>query len=265
MYSSVQLVFKYLYYRYTALNGKGHGAHSPFVFSFIKNLLNDKKHFYPFEQIEQLRKQMCNDKHIIQIEDFGAGSRLHATSARKLSIIAASSLKPKKYGQLLFRLVAYFQPNTILELGTSLGITTSYLAMANPSAKVWSLEGANSIADLAEANFKNLGINNVQLIRGNFDKTLEPLLKGIENLDFVFVDGNHRYQPTINYFHLLKPKMQEQSMLIFDDIHWSKEMEAAWDEIKKDPSISLTIDLFFIGIVFFRKEQLVKQDFSIQY
>ena len=110
-----------------------------------------------------------------------------------------------------------------------------------------------------------MGINNVQMIRGNFDKTLEPLLKGIEKLDFVFVDGNHRYQPTINYFHLLKPKMQEQSILIFDDIHWSKEMEAAWDEIKKDPSISLTIDLFFIGIVFFRKEQLVKQDFSIQY
>jgi predicted O-methyltransferase YrrM len=265
MYSSVQLVFKYLYYHHTALNGRGHGAHSPFVFFFIKHLLNYKKSFLAYEQIEPLRKQMQRDQRILQIEDFGAGSRLHATKARKISAIAASSLKPKKYGQLLFRMVSYFQPNTILELGTSLGLTSAYLAMANPSAKVWSMEGANDIADLAEHNLKNLGIDNVQLVRGNFDKTLEPLLAGIDQLDFVFVDGNHRYQPTINYFHLLKPKMKEKSILIFDDIHWSKEMETAWDEIKKDSSISLTIDLFFIVIVFFRKEQLVKQDFTIQY
>jgi predicted O-methyltransferase YrrM len=103
------------------------------------------------------------------------------------------------------------------------------------------------------------------VVRGDFDKTLAPLFETIESLDFVFVDGNHRYAPTVNYFNLLKPKMREHSILIFDDIHWSQEMEAAWEEIKKDESISLTIDLFFIGIVFFRKEQLVKQDFTIHY
>lgn len=265
MYSAAQLFFKYLRYRIIALNGKGHGAHSPFVYAFIKHLLNDQRSFYAYEQVEQVRAQMRKDQRSIQIEDFGAGSRVHPTSLRKVSSIAASSLKPKKYGQLLFRMVAFFQPKTILELGTSLGITSAYLSLANPEAKVWSMEGAPAIADLAEANFKTLGIDHIQMVRGDFDKTLAPLLETIESLDFVFVDGNHRYAPTVNYFNLLKPKMREHSILIFDDIHWSQEMETAWEEIKKDESISLTIDLFFIGIVFFRKEQLVKQDFTIHY
>lgn len=265
MYSAAQLFFKYLRYRINALNGKGHGAHSPFVYAFIKNLLNDQRSFYAFDHVEQLRALMRKDQRSIQIEDFGAGSRVHPTSTRKVSAIAASSLKPKKYGQLLFRMVAFFQPKTILELGTSLGITSAYLALANPEAKIWTMEGAPAIADLAEANFNNLGIDNIQMIRGDFDKTLAPLLETIDSLDFVFVDGNHRYAPTVNYFNLLKPKMREHSILIFDDIHWSQEMEAAWETIKKDKAISLTIDLFFIGIVFFRKEQLVKQDFTILY
>ncbi len=265
MYSTIQLFFKYLRYRIIALNGRGHGAHSPFVYAFIKNLLNDQRSFYAYDQVEQLRTQMRKDQRSIQIEDFGAGSRVHATSTRKISAIAAASLKPKKYGQLLFRMVAFFQPKSILELGTSLGITSAYLSLANPEAKVWSMEGAPAIADLAEANFKSLGIDKIQMVRGDFDKTLAPLLETIESLDFVFVDGNHRYAPTVNYFNLLKPKMREHSILVFDDIHWSQEMEAAWEEIKKDSAISLTIDLFFIGVVFFRKEQLVKQDFTILY
>lgn len=265
MYSAAALLFKYLRYLIVSLNGRGHGAHSPFVYSFIKNLLNDQRGFYAYEQVEALRKQMRSNQQNIEVEDFGAGSRVHTRTSRKIASIAASSLKPKKYGQLLFRMVAHFQPKTILELGTSLGVTTSYLALANPTAKIWSMEGANAIADIAEANLKSLGIDQVELVRGNFDQTLPPLLDSLEVLDFVFVDGNHRYAPTMHYFQLLKPKMKAHSILIFDDIHWSKEMETAWGDIKKDPSISLSIDLFFIGIVFFRKEQLVKQDFTIAY
>lgn len=265
MYSAAQLFFKYLRYRINGLNGKGHGAHSPFVFSFIKKMLNDQRSFYAYEKVEALRKEMRNNQQTIFIEDFGAGSRVDPSTTKKVASIAASALKPKKYGQLLFRMVAFFQPQTILELGTSLGITSAYLSLANPEAKVWTMEGSPAIADLAEANFNNLGINNIQIVRGDFDITLAPLLETIESLDFVFVDGNHRYAPTVNYFNLLKPKMREHSILIFDDIHWSQEMEAAWETIKKDKAISLTIDLFFIGVVFFRKEQLVKQDFTILY
>lgn len=265
MYSATKLLLKYLQYRFNALNGKGHGAHSPFVYAFIKNLLNDQRSFYAYEQVEQLRAELRKDHRSIQIEDFGAGSRLHPTSMRRVSEIAKSSLKPKKYGQLLFRMVAFFQPNNVLELGTSLGVTTAYLSLANPKAKVCSMEGSPAIAEIAASNFQRLGIEHVQIVQGDFDKTLAPFLASIDSLDFVFVDGNHRYKPTINYFNMLKPKMREHSILIFDDIHWSKEMEAAWEEIKKDSAISLTIDLFFIGIVFFRKEQLVKQDFTIAF
>jgi predicted O-methyltransferase YrrM len=162
-------------------------------------------------------------------------------------------------------MVAYYGSEKIMELGTSLGITTSYLAAANPNSSVFTLEGASEVAAIAKTNFQQLGLGNVQIVIGNFDHTLAALLNNLDYLDFVFVDGNHRYEPTLQYFQQLKPKMRAHSILIFDDIHWSKEMEAAWETIKEDPAITVSIDLFFIGIVFFRKENRVKQHFTISF
>ncbi len=265
MYSAATLFFKYLKYRIISLNGKGHGTHSPFVYAFIKNVLNNKRNCNEYAPIELIRKQLLQDNSVLNITDFGAGSRGHAIKKKSIKFIAAASLKPKKYGQLLYRMVAHFGPQRVLELGTSLGITTAYLATANPLAKVYTLEGAKEVAGIAENNFGQLGLKNIQIVVGNFDDTLAPLLSNIDSLDFVFVDGNHRYEPTIHYFQQLKPKMKADSILIFDDIHWSQEMEAAWKTIKEDPSITISIDLFFIGIVFFRKENKVKQHFSISF
>lgn len=265
MYSPVTLGAKYIKYYLTASNSKGHGMHSPFVFSFITKVLNDDRRFYAYEHIEKLRETLLTDPTQLTIEDFGAGSRVKKNNVRSIKDIAYSSLKPKKFGQLLFRIVDTYAPKNILELGTSLGITTAYLASAKKDTDVVTMEGASAVARVARNHFSQLGLKNITLIEGNFDHTLSDAIKKMDSIDMAFVDGNHRYEPTVRYYRDLLPAMHEYSILIFDDIHWSKEMEQAWDEIRNDQAVTLSIDLFFIGLVFFRKEQKVKQHFVIRF
>ena len=265
MYSPFQLGTRYLKYYVTASNGRGHGVHSPFVFEFITKVLNDDRHFYAYQSIENLRQLLLLDERQLAIEDFGAGSRVKNTNLRTVKDIAGSSLKPKKFGQLLFRIVDQYSPNTILELGTSLGVTTAYLASAKTASTVVTMEGSKAISDVAKNNFTKLNLLNIQQVVGNFDETLPATIEKTGKLDLAFIDGNHRYEPTVRYYRQLLPAMHEYSVLIFDDIHWSKEMEQAWDEIKRDPLVMLSIDLFFIGLVFFRKENRVAQHFIIRF
>jgi len=265
MYSAAQLAFKYLKYYFTSSNGQGHGVHSPFVFDFITNVMNDKRYFYSYESMERLRQDLYQNNKVLSIEDFGAGSTVAKSNQRKVRDIARSALKPKKFGQLMFRMVDYYKVKTIVELGTSLGVTTGYLAAGNLNGHVYTFEGASQVAQVATENFEKLSLTNIELIEGNFDETLQPALKNLDKVDFAFVDGNHRKQPTINYFDKLLEKAHENSIFIFDDIHWSMGMEEAWEKIKQHPSVTLTIDLFFIGLVFFRKEQKVAQHFSIRF
>ncbi|MGI8951269.1 MAG: O-methyltransferase [Chitinophagaceae bacterium] len=265
VYSKLQLTKKYIHYLLTASNGKGHGIHSPFVFEFIKEVLNDKKNYDCYKKIEALREQLKQNETILTIEDFGAGSRADLQQKRKVSQIAKSALKSKKFSQLLFRIVNFYQPKNILELGTSLGITTAYLASGNLNAQVITMEGSHEIANVARKNFEQLHLKNLQLIEGNFDDNLPAIIHQLLTINFAFIDGNHRKEPTLNYFNQLINHSTQSSILIFDDIHWSKEMEEAWQEIQLHNSVSLTIDLFFIGLVFLRKENKVKQHFIIRY
>jgi predicted O-methyltransferase YrrM len=265
VYSSYSLAKKYAKYYLHASNRKGHGVHSPFVFNFIKFVLNDHTKYPVYPQVEAQRKLLLKDDTVIQVEDFGAGSSLVKTKERSIKKIAASSLKPRKYSQLLYRMVAHLKPQTMVELGTSLGITTSYLAKAAPTAEVYTLEGSETISAKAMDTFSELGIDNIKLTTGNFADTLPKLLNEIPQVDFAFVDGNHRKEPTLEYFtHLLKV-CNNDSVIVFDDIHWSAEMEEAWEEIKANDAVTLSIDLFFIGVVFLRKDFKAKQHFSIRF
>ncbi|MES2647802.1 MAG: class I SAM-dependent methyltransferase [Bacteroidota bacterium] len=265
MYSPLQLATKFLKYWFTASNGKGHGIHSPFVFEFITQVLNDRKAYYSYEKIESLRSALLANESVLTIEDFGAGSRISATKKRSVQSIAGTALKPKKFGQLLFRIANFYQPKNIMELGTSLGITSAYLASANQHATVVTMEGASEVAAVARDNFNTLDLQNIQLKEGNFDETLPAVLSKMQTVDLAFIDGNHRLEPTVNYFKNLLPYCHENSILVFDDVHWSKEMERAWESIKSHESVLLTIDLFFIGLVFFRKDFKIKQHFTIRF
>ncbi len=265
MYSSFQITKKYLRYYLTAFNAKGHGIHSPFVFDFIKNVLRDKKRYGPYHIIEAARQQLLKRSATIEVADLGAGSGIIKTNKRVVADIASSSLKPVKYAQLLYRIVKYYQPQTILELGTSFGITTCYLATGNANAKVYTIEGAAAIAGIAQETFDGLQLKNIELTEGNFDDALPVLLAKINTIGLAFIDGNHRAAPTLNYVQQLLQHSKVATILIFDDIHWSAEMEEAWTSIQQNPKVTLTIDLFFIGIVFLNPDFKIKQHFTIRF
>jgi predicted O-methyltransferase YrrM len=265
LYSAFQLAKKYCHYYLHAANRKGHGVHSPFVFDFIKNVKNDRKAYPCYAPIESLRRDLLKNTELIEVEDYGAGSAVIKTNTRAIHKMAASSLKPKKFAQLLFRMVRYYKPATMVELGTSFGITSAYLAAASTNASLYTLEGAPAVAAIAEQQFGLLGLQNIRLLQGDFEQTLPALLSSIDRVDLAFVDGNHRKIPTLRYFQQLLRVSTDSTILIFDDIHWSSEMEAAWAAIKSDPAVTLTIDLFFIGIVLLRKDFKVKQHYSIQF
>ncbi len=265
MYNSFALGKKYISYRLKASNGKGHGVHSPFVFNFIKDVLRNNNQLLFAASIEARRAALLRDRSFIDVIDFGAGSTSIKSNKRQVSAIAKSSLKPRKYAELIGKIVQYFKIQSSLELGTSLGTTTSYIALSNPKGKVFSFEGDSNIAAIAQRQFEILGISNIQSVVGSFEETLPTFIKDAQRIDLFFLDGNHRKQPTLDYFEMLLPLASEYSIFIFDDIHWSEEMESAWEEIKKDDRVTLTIDLFFIGLVFLRKEFLIKQDFVIKY
>jgi predicted O-methyltransferase YrrM len=263
MYSPLQSAFKYLRYYLSAKNGKGHGIHSPFIYEFIQKVLNDKTDRPEFGVIEKLRRRLKKDKTILTVKDFGAGAG--RTEKRSVASIADRGLKSKKFGQLFYRIVKKYQPQTILELGTSLGVTTSYLAIANPSDRVITMEGSGEIATIAKQNFNKLGLTNIEMIEGNFDDTLRDVLTRIHQVDFAFIDGNHRREPTERYFRQIISKTNNDAIIILDDIHWSREMEVAWKNIIANDSVTCSLDLYFIGIVFFRKEFKAKQHFALRF
>lgn len=252
------------YFRYRLRSFKLHGVHSPFVYHLYHSVIRHDGEYYAYLRVEALRENLLNDNRALQVTDYGAGPKSGKKLVRKVKRIAASSAKPAKYSQLLFRLVNHFQPSTIFDLGTSLGITASYMAEAARNAQFFTFEGCPAVAAVARDNFNSLGLKHVQLVEGNLDQTLEEQLEQVERLDFVFFDGNHRYAPTMRYFNACLAKAHEYSLFVVDDLYWSAEMKKAWEEIKRHPQVLQTVDLFFIGLVFFRKTQ-PKEHFTLLY
>ncbi|WP_240737402.1 O-methyltransferase [Hymenobacter metallicola] len=239
--------------------------HSPFVFGLYAHVINHDGLFAAYEPIEARRQELLRDDTVITVRDFGAGSHTGAGRQRSIRSIAHAAAKPRQFGQLLFRLVNHFQPRTILELGTSLGLTTAYLAAADSRARVVTFEGCPATAAVAQQTFQTLQLQNIQLVEGNLDETLAPTLATLPGpLDFAFFDGNHRYEPTVRYFEQCLPYRTNHSVFVLDDIHWSAEMERAWATVKAHPEVRLTVDLFFIGLVFFRQNQ-PKQHFALRF
>ncbi len=230
-----------------------HDIHSPFVFDLITNVLHENRDFGIFESIESHRLELLNDHRFIEVSDFGAGSRTFKSDKRKISDIAVNTLQSQSHAQLFFRLVNFLQPKTILELGTSLGITSAYLATADTKARMISIEGAESLAGLARTTAEKLSVQNLKILTGTFDDMLPLVLEELKHIDFALIDGNHRYISTIRYFNSILEYAEQDACMIFDDIHWSPEMEMAWQEILSHSRITLSLDFFDFGIVFLGK------------
>lgn len=252
----------YVLHRLRAKNR--HGVHSPFVYRLIDDVIYDFRAKNIYTEVENIRNGLLNDTRIITITDLGAGSHVNNNRQKKISDIARNALKPPKLAQLLYRLAADLKPRSIIELGTCLGTTTLYLQNAVPGAKVYTLEGCPETAGIAKETFSNGGISGVEPVVGNFDDTLPGIIDNLPQLDFVFADGNHQKEATLKYFEWCLPKVHGNTMLIFDDIYWSQGMKEAWAQIKAHPQVTVTIDLFWIGLVFFKPGQ-AKEDFLIKF
>jgi predicted O-methyltransferase YrrM len=241
-----------------------HGVHSPFVYRLVDKLIYDFHAKKVYSDIEKLRSELLLDLRRINITDLNARSHVNSDKQKKVSELARSALKPARLAQLIHRLATDINPSNIIELGTCLGITTAYIAKAAPNAKVISIEGCPETAAIALENLKKLHINTTELHVGDFDEILPKIIRDLPVLDLVLIDGNHRKEATLNYFKWCLPKLGENSLMIIDDIYLCEGMKEAWTQIKAQPEVSVTIDLFHIGLVFVKKGQ-AKEDFFIRF
>lgn len=240
--------------------------HSPFVYELSEEVIYSKKQYYAFGAIDSLRRQWLLSQDWVAVSDLGAGSKAMGQSTkRKVADIARHAAVPTKMGRLLFGLTHYFKPKCIVELGTSLGISTVYMASACPlSTRIHTIEGSEAIASLAARSFSALKLDNISQYVGHFDQKLPQLIRQLPAVDMVFMDGNHQAEATLNYFEQCLTIAKNGTFFVLDDIHWSKDMEYAWHTIQQHQNVSVTIDLYRCGLVFLRKEQ-VKQHFKLYF
>lgn len=252
------------YASYLIRSTNRHGLHSPFVYNLNEAVFRKDVSEPVHAPIEQRRTQLLSDDREIKVTDFGAGSQLTVSPMRKISSITAGSSKQKKYARALYRLVKYLQPSTMLEFGTSVGISALYQSLGNPSGKLITLEGCEHTASVASQSFTLFPQLNITQAIGEFSKTLPGVLADNNKLDYVFIDGNHRRDAVISYFNAVFPHLSEQSVVIVDDINWSGDMKTAWSELKSDARVRISIDIFQMGLLFFGKG-FSKEDFIIRY
>ena len=249
-----------------------HAVHSPFVFNLVTKCFYDKKSKPEYSILRNYRNSLLENKTTIEVTDFGAGSKVFKSNTRQISKIAKTAGISPKRAELLFRIVNYFQPDpnesekakqSILEIGTSLGLTTSALALGNPKAKIITLEGCPETASIAKIQLQKFNHNTINFVVSEFTEYLKNYQLSIINYQLIYFDGNHQKQATLDYFELLLPTITNETVWIFDDIHWSAEMEDTWEIIKTHSKVTVTIDTFQWGLVFFRKEQ-PKEHFVIR-
>lgn len=231
---------------------RGHGIHSPFVFHVVSKVLRNKIDPDIVLSIENIRKKLIQDDKSIAVNDLGSGSVIFSNRIRKVSQITKVSPVSSKYGLLLANMALEFGRSTIIELGTSVGISTMYMASVSSSPEVFTIEGCSSTAEIARQNFESIGLRNIKIINKPFDEALQAFCNSRILPGLVFIDGDHKRDSVIRYFHKISEISDKSTVIIIDDINYSKEMNLAWEEIKKIKSVSATIDLYRMGIVFFR-------------
>ena len=240
-----------------------HSLHAPFVYDLYRQVIKPAKG--EIDAIESLRADLRQSDKQIEMVELGAGSSISRSNIRKVSSIARHSLTPPPFSALLYRLAQYTESQNILELGTSLGLNTLYLAAAAPQGTIHTLEGCPATASLAAKHFQKLQADNIALHVGNIDRLLPELLqKQLPSVDLAYLDANHTHEATLRYFEWLHPHLHDQSIVVVDDIHWSAGMQEAWEILRRHPSVSLSLDLYEAGLLFIRPG-LKAQHYVLEY
>ncbi len=253
-------IYYYIIHLITSRNTKGFGIHSPYLFQFVQYVILEKNPYYIFSDIEKQRHSLLSDKTTIHKTDFGTGQ----SKSIKISSVAAKSLCSPRKGQILYRTVNYLDLNNLLELGTSFGISTAYMASSAKKRTCVTLEGCEKTARIAENTFAGLRLTNVEIITGNIDETIHTALSKLSTVDFVYIDANHSLEATYRYFECILPFLSPKAVIVFDDIYWSGEMKLAWDKIKAHEKVTSTFDFYHFGIAFFNPD-LHKKNYKLRY
>jgi predicted O-methyltransferase YrrM len=251
------------YFKFLWKSKNEYSVHSPFVFDLLVKCFYDTNSYPEYQVLGNYRKLLLENKNGIEVTDFGAGSKVFKSNKREIAQIAKTAGINSSRAELLFRLTNYFKPENILEIGTSLGLATSGLSLGNPLTKITTLEGCPQTSAVAKKQLEKFAMINVNIVTTEFESFLKSEHLKSEIFDLVYFDGNHQKDATLRYFDLLLPTITNDSVWIFDDIHWSADMEQAWETIKNHPKVKVTIDTFQWGFVFFRKEQL-KEHFILR-
>lgn len=258
----LRLLIRYLRYRVKARDE--YDIHSPFLYDFYTKVIRNRTLFPNYEIAEKSRKRMLSDKRMIEVTDLGTGGRELKGRLRRVNGIVKKYACSRKEGRLLFRIVQWLKPASMIELGTSAGIGSLYLKSGHPEGKLITVEGCPNTAALASENFNAAGVV-INSVCGDFDNMLDEVIRACGgNVSFVYFDGNHTCEATLSYFIKCRDAATENAIFVFGDIHWSEGMEAAWNKIKKDPRSCISVDLFHAGIIFFNPA-LTKQDFILRY
>jgi predicted O-methyltransferase YrrM len=259
----LSVFFKYLKYRCRSGHKKGRGIHSPFVFELTSKVIYNKDGVKVIRNIPEFHKRMLSSRQGLNIVDHGAGSRVTSDTTRKISSIASASSITKKYGEVLYRLSSWYAPETMMELGTGIGISTAYLSAGCPEALFYTAEGSVEKIEFAKAQLKESGLGHIHFIHSTFEDCLSDILQKMKSHCLIFIDGDHRYEPTVNAVRqILENDILEEVVIVLDDIHWSHEMERAWKELCEDQRIDISVNLFFMGFLI-RRPGIEKQHFNI--
>lgn len=241
-----------------------HGVHSPFVYQLTSEVLRCQDTPAECTPFEELRRELLRSDRTIRVTDLGAGSRVFDGPVRRVASIARTALKPPRHAAMLYRLARFLRPAEVLELGTSFGITTLYLAKGADGGRVTTLEGCPQTYRIACDHFERMRPHHIHPVLGNFKTRLPEVLRTIERLDLVFLDGQHAKEPTLQHFEMCLHRAHNDTVFVLDDIHWSRDMEEAWEALKAHPRVTVTIDLFDLGLVLLRKEQ-APEHFVLRY
>ena len=254
----IQALFLFLIHAKTK-----HAAHSPFLYNFINAVFGKTTAEDSLQICLQEKMKLFRDNSELKVTDYGTGSKCGSEYMSSVCKQAKRSLKSKSEVQYLYQFASYYKPALIVEMGTSFGISTMAMSMALPNSVILSFEGCPETAQRAKKMFKKRNIHNISIIIGNIDEVFEGALPNEKTFDLAIVDANHTYEHTLKYFFMLKSMRNSKSVIIFDDIHWSKDINNAWNEIKADKDVQLSVETWNYGFVFFNPD-LSKQDFILR-
>lgn len=188
----------------------GYGVHSPFAFNLITQVIYESTPYYKYKDLAAEEKQLAGQKD------------------------KCWKYESKKVKRLLFRLVNYVQPATVVDAGT-LAASALYLKAGRERADY------TSASELSEL-FLESGVP----------------------VDFLYLHDYRHPEFMEEVFRICAARTTDKSVFVIEGIRYSRRMRALWRRMQQDEGAGITFDLYDLGIIFFDKTK-IKQDYIVNF